>query len=82
MADPWCWGGKPTGSGVSPATLEPNVGPPATQRLEGVQPEEELMSSLGQMLARIEEMGRVQAEENRLTRTTQKHLLIEAEGER
>ncbi|TNN77920.1 hypothetical protein EYF80_011843 [Liparis tanakae] len=46
MADPWCWWGKPTGSGVSPSTLEPNVGPPGTQRLEGMQPEEELMSSL------------------------------------
>ncbi|TNN69990.1 hypothetical protein EYF80_019863 [Liparis tanakae] len=45
MADPWCWWGKATGSGVS-VTLEPNVGPPGTQCLEGVQPEEELMSSL------------------------------------
>ncbi|TNN86375.1 hypothetical protein EYF80_003460 [Liparis tanakae] len=38
-------GGFPTNA-VSPATLEPNVGPPGTQVLEGMQPEEELMSSL------------------------------------
>jgi len=44
------------------------MGPAGTQRLEGMEPDqaEELMSSLGQMLARIEEMRREQAEENRL----------------
>ncbi|TNN54200.1 hypothetical protein EYF80_035562 [Liparis tanakae] len=53
---------------MSPATLEPNVGPPGTQHLEGRQPgpEEELMNSLGQILARIEEVGRAQAEDRRL----------------
>ncbi|TNN39904.1 hypothetical protein EYF80_049930 [Liparis tanakae] len=57
MAGPWCWGGEPKGGGMRPATLEPNVGPPGTQHLEGRQPspEEELMNSLGQILARIEE---------------------------
>ncbi|TNN62776.1 hypothetical protein EYF80_027002 [Liparis tanakae] len=53
------------GSGSRPATVEPNVGPPGTQRMEGMQPEEELMSSLGQMLTRIEAMWQEQAEENR-----------------
>ncbi|TNN54206.1 hypothetical protein EYF80_035568 [Liparis tanakae] len=62
---PWCLGGKPTGDGQKPVTLEPNVGPPGTRRLEGMQPEEELMSSLGQILARIEAMRKEQAEENR-----------------
>ncbi|TNN28552.1 hypothetical protein EYF80_061300 [Liparis tanakae] len=67
LADPWCWWGQHTGSGLKPATLEPNVGPPGTQRLEGMQsdPEEELMNSLGQILARIEAMRQEQAEENR-----------------
>ncbi|TNN88185.1 hypothetical protein EYF80_001401 [Liparis tanakae] len=67
-ADPWCWGGKPTGDGQRLVTLEPNVGPPGTQHLEGRQPspEEELMNSLGQILARIEEVGRAQAEDRRL----------------
>ncbi|TNN36020.1 hypothetical protein EYF80_053816 [Liparis tanakae] len=61
-------GGKPTGDGQKPVTLEPNVGPPGTQRLEGMEPEpeEELMSSLGQILARIEAVGRAQAEDRRL----------------
>ncbi|TNN23675.1 hypothetical protein EYF80_066203 [Liparis tanakae] len=65
---PWCLGGKPTGDGQRLVTLEPNVGPPGTQRLEGMEPEpeEELMSSLGQILARIEEVGRAQAEDGRL----------------
>ncbi|TNN23341.1 hypothetical protein EYF80_066540 [Liparis tanakae] len=65
---PWCLGGKPTGSGKKSATLEPNVGPPGTQRLEGMEPgpDEELMNSLGQILARMEEMRRAQVEENRL----------------
>ncbi|TNN37748.1 hypothetical protein EYF80_052089 [Liparis tanakae] len=44
---------------MSLVTLEPNVGPPGTQRLEGMQPEEELMSRLGQILARIEELNHV-----------------------
>ncbi|TNN47191.1 hypothetical protein EYF80_042616 [Liparis tanakae] len=53
---------------MRPATLEPNVGPPGTQHLEGMEPEpeEELMSSLWQILARIEEVGRAQAEDRRL----------------
>ncbi|TNN52073.1 hypothetical protein EYF80_037733 [Liparis tanakae] len=53
---------------MSRATLEPNVGPPGNQRLEGMEPdpEEELINSLGQILARIEEVGRAQAEESRL----------------
>ncbi|TNN22351.1 hypothetical protein EYF80_067535 [Liparis tanakae] len=65
---PWCLGGKPTGSGKKSATLEPNVGPPGTQRLEGMEPgpDEELMNSLGQILARMEEMRRAQVKENRL----------------
>jgi len=56
------------GNGARAATVEPNVGPPDKEkRLEGVEPEqpEELLSSLGQMLARMEEMRRAQAEENR-----------------
>jgi len=66
MADPWCFWGKPTGSGIRAATLEPNVGPPGTKHLEGMQLDrpEDPFGSLGQMLARIEEMRRAQEEEN------------------
>jgi len=60
-ADPWSFWGKPTGNGPEAVTVEPNVGPP-DKRPD--QPEEPL-SSLEQMLARIEEMRRAQAEENR-----------------
>ncbi|TNN63882.1 hypothetical protein EYF80_025876 [Liparis tanakae] len=65
---PWCLWGKPTGSGNGAATLDPNVGPPGTKRLEGMEPDqpEDPFHSLGQMLARIEEMRRAQAEVNRL----------------
>jgi len=67
MADPWCFWGEPTGSGERVATLELNVGPPGTKHLEGMQPDqpEDPFSSLGQMLARMEEMRQAQAEENR-----------------
>ncbi|XP_056297275.1 extracellular calcium-sensing receptor-like [Pseudoliparis swirei] len=65
LADPWSFWGKPMGSGNKAATVEPNVGPTGIKRLEGMQPdpEEELLDSLGRMLARIEEMRLAQAEE-------------------
>ncbi|TNN72558.1 hypothetical protein EYF80_017165 [Liparis tanakae] len=58
---------KPTGSSERAATLEPNVGPPGTKHLEGIEPDqpEDPFSSLGQMLAWIEGMRQAQAEENR-----------------
>ncbi|TNN36836.1 hypothetical protein EYF80_053002 [Liparis tanakae] len=63
---PRFWG-KPTGHGQRPVTLEPNVGPPGTKNLEGMEPDqsEDSFSSLGQMLAQMEEMRRAQVEENR-----------------
>ncbi|TNN24857.1 hypothetical protein EYF80_065017 [Liparis tanakae] len=82
---PWCFWGKPTGSSNRVATLEPNVGPPGTKRLQGMETDqpEDPFRSLGQMLARIEEMPRAQAEENRLFLETLQnrislHLIIES----
>jgi len=64
---PWCFWGKPTGDGPRVVTLEPNVEPPGTKHLEGMEPDqpEDPFSTLGQMLTRMEEMRRAQAEENR-----------------